>query len=210
MKAPQRPGRDVLSLGVPKRLPKGALIFQAGDPAGGFYFLESGVIRVYKTDDQGRELDVARIETGDFVGEAVAFDEGCFPFSAEAAEDSEVRYFEPATVWPAVERVPSVARFFIRLLARKCVLLGGRVESLGLRTVRERLAQYLLQKCPGTCPGVVELAVTKGELARLLGTVGETLSRTLGQMERDGLIEVRGRRIQLKDCLRIRGEIETG
>jgi CRP-like cAMP-binding protein len=210
MSAGNAPGREILGLGILKRLPAGAILFQAGDPASGFYAIESGAVRVHKIDEQGRALDIARIEPGDFLGEAVSFVEGRYPFSAEAASASEVRFFEREAVWRAVGRSAAAARFFIRLLARKCVLLSGRVESLGLRTVRQRVAEYLIHRCPDSCPGVVELSVTKGELARLLGTVGETLSRTLKQMQEDRLIEVRGRTIRLKDCARLKHEIESG
>ena len=210
MSAGSKLGGEILTLGVAKRFQAGAILFQAGDPALGFFYIESGAVRVNKIDEQGRELDIARLEPGDFLGEAVSFVEGRYPFSAEAASASEVRFFEREAVWRAVERSPAAARFFIRLLARKCVLLSGRVESLGLRTVRQRVAEYLIHCCPGACPGVVELSVTKGELARLLGTVGETLSRTLKQIQEDGLIEVRGRTIRLKDCARLKHEIEAG
>lgn len=207
MSASRKPGPEILSLGVIKRFPAKAILFHPGDPAAGFYYLESGAVRVFKTDEQGRELEIARIEPGDFLGEAVAFVGGRFPFFAEAVRESETRYFGRAEVWRGLERSPAAARFFIGLLAGKCVFLSGRLESLGLRTVRQRLAQYLVQNCSG-CPGVVDLSVTKGELARLLGTVAETLSRTLKQMQDDGLIEVRGRAIRIDDCARLRGEVE--
>ncbi|MBM3293324.1 MAG: Crp/Fnr family transcriptional regulator [Candidatus Aminicenantes bacterium] len=202
-----RPSPDILALGPSKRLPAKTALFHAGDEATRFYFIESGAVRVFKTDEQGRELDVARLEDGDFLGEAVAFHQGRYPFSAETARDSVIRTFDRAEIWRSVERSPAAACFFIGLLARKCILLSGRVESLGLKTVRQRLAEYLVRRCAG-CPGVIDLPVTKGELARLLGTVAETLSRSLKQMQEDGLIEVRGRAIKIRDCLRLKAEIE--
>jgi len=202
-----RPGDEILALGLRRSLPAKTALFHAGDEAKSFYFIESGTVRVFKTDEQGRELEVARIEGGDFLGEAIALHGGRYPFSAEAARDSVVRSFDRAEVWRAVDRTSGAARYFVGLLARKCVLLSGRVESLGLKTVRQRLAEYLVQHCAG-CPGVIDLSVTKGELARLLGTIAETLSRTLRQMQEDGLIEVRGRAIKIVDCRRLKAEIE--
>jgi CRP/FNR family transcriptional regulator len=207
--AARKPGAEILSLGAIKRYPARAVLFHAGDVAKGFFYIESGAVRVYKADEQGRELDVARIEPGDFLGEAVAFAGGRYPFFAEAVRDSEARFFDRAEVWRGIERSPATARFFVGLLADKCLLLSGRVESLAMMTVRQRLAQYLVQNCSGGCAGVVELSVTKGELARLLGTVGETLSRALKQMQEDGLIAVRGRSIRIPDCALLRGEIEA-
>lgn len=199
----------IKALGTLKPYPKGALLFQAEDKAVGFYFIQWGEVRVFKMDEQGRELEVARLGPGDFLGEAIAFVSGRFPFFAQAVKDSTVRYFDKKAVVRAIETDPSAARFFIELLAQKCIILSGRVESLGLRTVRQRLIQYLLTNCSGACRCVVELKIKKGELARLLGTISETLSRNLKKMQEEGLIEVRGPVIQIKNCLKLRWELAS-
>jgi CRP-like cAMP-binding protein len=192
-----------------QKYPAGALLFQAGDESEAFYRIESGTVRISRTDEHGRGLEIARLGEGDFLGEAVALAGSPYPFSAEAVTDIVVLRFEGKDVRRAIAAKSPAALFFVELLARKCVLLSGRVESLGLRTVRQRLAQYLLQGCAGGTSGlcVVGLQVKKGELARQLGTVGETLSRTLKAMAGDGLIEVRGREIRILDCPRLRSEI---
>ena len=162
------------------------------------------------SDDSGRELEITRIGPGDFLGEAVSLAGAPYPFSAEAAEDCDrPPCLTESGFGEAIAADSAAALFFVDLLARKCVLLGGRVESLGLRTVRQRLAQYLLRDCAGGAAGccVVGLAVKKNELARQLGTVGETLSRTLKAMAGDGLIEVRGREIRILNCPKLRAEI---
>ncbi|MBM3470056.1 MAG: Crp/Fnr family transcriptional regulator [Armatimonadetes bacterium] len=201
-----RPGPGIESLGVPRGYPAGALLFQAGSPAAEFFYVTSGGVRVYKVDEQGRELEVARFGPGDFLGEAVAFAGGRYPFNAQAVAQTHALSYSAANVLRAIDTHPEAARFFIELLARKCLLLGGRLESLGLRTVRQRLARYLCANCAGGQVCVVTLAVKKGELARLLGTASETLSRTFRQLRTDGLIEVRGPRIRIKDCARLRAE----
>jgi len=104
-----------------------------------------------------------------------------------------------------MSRDPAAARFFVELLARKCLVLNERIEALGLRTVRQRIVQYLLSRCSGRGACVVELAVKNTDLARLLGTVPETLSRNLRRMQEEGLIEVKGRKIRVLDCSKLRG-----
>ncbi len=201
-----RPDSSIESLGILRGYPSGTLLFQAGALAAEFFRVVSGGVRVYKTDEQGRELEVARFGPGDFLGEAVAFAGGRYPFNAQAVVQTRALSFNAAHVLRAIETHPGAARFFIELLARKCLLLGGRLESLGLRTVRQRLARYLCANCAGEQVCVVTLGIKKGELARLLGTASETLSRTLRQLQTDGLIEVRGPRIRIKDCARLRVE----
>lgn len=190
----------IRSLGRERRLGKGASLFEADEAAAEFYYLQQGEIRVYKLDDQGREMEVTRLAAGDFVGEAFALVGGRFPFFAQASRDSRVLAFPAAAVERAIVADPEAARFFVRLLARKCVSLSGRVESLGMRTVSQRLAEFLLSRCGGPGGCLVDLPMSKGELAKSLGTVSETLSRSLRQLRDDGLIEVRGPSIRVLDC----------
>lgn len=201
-----RPSARIRSLGTRRSYPAGKLLFLAEEPAGEFFHVDSGAVRVYKTDEQGKELEVARFGAGDFLGEAVAFAGGCYPFTAEAVHETVVLSFNAAGVLRAVEVQPEAARFFIELMARKCLLLSGRLESLGLRTVRQRLARYLCANSAGERSRVVNLSMKKRELARLLGTAVETLSRTLRQLRTDGLIEVHGASILIKNYQKLKAE----
>jgi len=198
----------IASLGKARTFPRQTVLFQEGEKAAAFYLVRKGTVRVYKMDPQGRELEVARLGPGEFLGEAVAFIGGAYPFFAQSVGEVDALRFEASAVLREVDRNPQAARSFLDLLARKCVLLSARVESLGLQTVRQRLARHLLAGCSGAGRCVVSLKVKKGDLARQLGTVSETLSRTLRQFRDEGLIEVRGPDILIKDCPRLRRETE--
>jgi len=197
---------EIEKIGRRHRVSRGETLFVEGESAESFFFVAAGEIRLYKMDSQGKEVEIVRLARGDFFGEAVAFVSGDFPAYAQAVADSEVLRFPRREVEEALGRYPSIARFFVKLLARKCVALNARIEALGLRTVRQRLIQFLLSRCSGGRECTVELKMQKGELARMLGTSGETLSRNLRQMQEEGLIEVRGRRITIKNCTALREE----
>jgi CRP/FNR family transcriptional regulator len=201
------PSEKILALGKLRHGSRGTFLFQAEEKAGGFYYIQSGEVRVFKVDENGRELEVARIGPGDFLGEAIAFAAGHFPFYGQAVKDTKAYYFDRNSVLRAVETDAAIAKYFIELLARKCVLLSSRVESLGLKTVRQKLIQYLLSNCQGSSRCFVELKIKKGELAIFLGTISETLSRNLRQMRNEGLIEVHGPSIHIKDCQKLRAEL---
>lgn len=196
-------------LGKSKRFHKGEVLFSAQEKADGFYYLESGEIRVFKMDENGREIEVVRLEPGDFLGEAIVFVSSRFPFFAQAVKDSRVLFFGKNDILRSMDRDPLVAKFFVRLLAEKCAVLSQKIESLGLQTVRQRLVHYLLSNCSGEQRCVIELNVKKVELAKILGTIPETLSRNLKQMHKEGLIEVRGNRIRVLDCRRMRSELSA-
>lgn len=196
-------------LGKLKNYKKDELLFSAQDEAEGLYYVESGEIRVYKMDEQGKEVEVVRLEQGDFLGEAILFVSSKFPFFAQAVKDSQVLFLDKKTIFHSLEKDPTTARFFLNLLARKCVTLSSRIESLGLKTVRQRLIQYLLSNCSGDQRCLVELKTKKAELAKILGTISETLSRNLKQMQEQGLIEVKGSKIYVKNCPSLREEITS-
>ncbi len=208
--------QKILSLAIPdnlkklgqlKRFQKGEMLFSAQEETDGFYHVKSGEIRVYKMDEQGREAEVVRLGPGDFLGEAVIFVSSVFPVFAQAVTNSDVLFFAKGKINQEMTKDPRIAMFFVDLLARKCVVLSNRIESLGLRTVRQRLIRYLLSQCSGEQKCLVELKVKKGELAKILGTISETLSRNLKHMQDVGLIEVEGNKIAIKDCPKLREEL---
>jgi CRP-like cAMP-binding protein len=199
----------IKDIGRAKKYLKNELLFSAQQKANGFYYVQSGEIRVYKMDEQGREVEVVRLEPGDFLGEAILFASSAFPFFAQAVKDSQVLFFDKEEIFKRIEKEPSIAKFFLNLLARKCIILNKRIETLGLQTVRQRLIQYLLLNCSGEKQCTVELKTKKVELAKILGTISETLSRNLKQMQDEGLIEVESNKIHVKDCSKLRSELSS-
>jgi CRP-like cAMP-binding protein len=199
--------KKIAPLGLDKKITRNSYLFQPGDRATGFYYIRRGKVRVFKMDKDGREIEVVRLGAGEFLGEAIVLAADRFPAFAQAMTDSEVLFFEKLSFLKKIDRNPAVARFFLALLARKCLILNERIESLGLRTVRQRLAQYLLSQCRGDKACVIDLSIKKSDLARLLGAASETLSRNLREMRVEGLIEVQGKKIRVKDCRRLQAEL---
>lgn len=195
---------DIKNLGRVQNFKKGEFLFNAGDKVNGFYFIQTGEIRIFRMDDQGKEIEVVRLNPGDFLGEAVAFVSDKFPVFAQAVNNSEVLFFQKKTVFQQIDKNPSIARFFISLLAKKCTVLNKRIETLELKTVRQRLAQFLLSQSQGRQSDEIVLSMKKIELARSLGTIPETLSRNFKQMQKDNLIEVHGRNVRVKDSEKLK------
>ena len=194
-------------IGQFKRFQKDEILFSAQDKADGFYYVQSGEIRVYKMDEHGKESEVVRLGPGGFLGEAIVFVSSVFPVFAQALTSSDVLFFDKGKINQEMAKNPRIAMYFVDLLARKCLVLSNKIESLGLRTVRQRLIRYLLSDCSGEKKCLVELKVKKGELAKILGTISETLSRNLKQMQEEGLIEVEGNKIWIKNCRALQEEL---
>jgi CRP/FNR family transcriptional regulator len=198
---------DIKSLGRIRAFRKDEILFNAGDSANGFYYVLYGEVRIFRMDNHGKEVEVVRINPGDFFGEAVVFVSDKFPAFAQAVKDTETLFFSKKTIFQHIDKDPTIARFFISLLAKKCIVLNKRIETLELRTVRQRLAQFILSQYQEQQSDVIVLNMKKIELARFIGTISETLSRNLKLMQEDNLIEVHGRNIRVKDSEKLRQEL---
>ncbi len=197
----------IKELGLRKTYANKEFLFYADDPAKGFYYLLSGEIRVFKMDERGKELEVVRLNPGDFFGEAIIFVQERYPSYAQAVKDSQVIFFEKNSFFQQLEKDPAISKFFLQLLAKKCIVLNKRIEALELSTVRQRLIQYLVSSCASETSCVVTLPMRKAELAKLLGTISETLSRNLKQLQEEGLITVKGNKILIKDTSPLNEEL---
>ena len=200
---------EISRLGQIKFYAKGEFLFNADDRADGFFFVQSGEVRIFRINEQGKEVEVVRLSPGDFFGEAIVFLSERFPAFAQAVRKSQVLYFYKKDILRKIDDEPAVARSFITLLAQKCVVLHRRIETLELRTVRQRLAQFLLSHSTGDRAYTVELKMKKAELAGLLGTIPETISRNLKKLEEENLIRMRGRQISVIDSIRLKQELSN-
>ncbi len=197
----------ILQRGEKHRYSAGEFLFHADDPAAGLFFLKSGEIRIFKMDKQGKEMEVVRLRNQSFFGEAILFTSETMPAYAQAVTETEVFSLPKKKLLEDLEKVPGLARELLTLLARKCLVLNQRIEVLSLQTVRQRLAQFLLSRCKGQNACTVSLDLKKTELAKLLGTISETLSRNLKQLQDENLIAVEGRLIHIRNCTGLQAEL---
>jgi CRP/FNR family transcriptional regulator len=172
-------------------LPAETGVFLQGDRADAFYLLAAGAVKVLKSFRDGRTATIRHVHPGETFGESVLFNDA-YPASAETMATSRLYRFGSDDFRRLVLAEPELGLRLIATMAHLLVVLNQRVEEL-LLPVPARLARYLLELCgeQGT-PGRCRLTVPKHEVAARLGTVPETLSRTLGRLERGGLIAADG------------------
>jgi CRP/FNR family transcriptional regulator len=197
----------ISDIGRKKSAAKKEQIFIQGASADVFGYVLNGEVRVYKMDMEGREKEVGRFGPGNFFGEVIVFATDTYPVFAEASKDSEILFIPKEAVFARIKSDPSIAEAFLSLLAKKCLSLSSQIETLTLKTVRQRLIQYLLRKCSGRGCCTVRLTTNKTQLARNLGTVSETLSRNLRVLQDEGLITVSNKTIEILNCDLLRSEL---
>lgn len=195
--------RFVAELSVRTYAPR-EIIMAEDEPSSGFYFLRSGKARIYRTGHDGREQTFRLVNAGDTFGEVPVFDLGRNPATVEALENSEVVLIPSTSFVHLLQRHPVVAMELLKHFARRLRAFTELVEQISLQTVQSRLARYLYQLAreEGERAGegvVVPREITQQDLASLVGSVREVVSRTLKVMEEDGIVEVRRRDIIIRD-----------
>jgi CRP/FNR family transcriptional regulator len=200
---------SIENVAVKSRFEKGRSIFLEGAEAGGFYMVLSGQVKIFKLSGEGKEQIIHIYGPGDTFGEVPMFEGGSFPANAEAARGCELLYFPRRELLLLMKREPELAMNMLGEMARKLRGFTLQIENLTLKETPQRLAAYLLDVAERQGADEVELDMSKGHLAGLLGTAQETLSRVLRRMSESGLIEVRGRRILLTDKAGLE-ELESG
>jgi CRP/FNR family transcriptional regulator, dissimilatory nitrate respiration regulator len=179
---------------------RGEAVFTEGEAADGFYVAVKGRVKVYKLSQEGKEQILHIIESGEPFGEVAVFAGSDFPAHAEAIDNLEALFIPRSSFIALIEKDPSLSMNMLALLSRRLKQFAGLVENLSLREVPQRLATFLLYLGKAEEGGTsVTLTITKGQLASLLGTIPETLSRILQRMAAQGLIRVKGREILILD-----------
>ena len=182
------------------RLARGEALFLEGDVARGFYVVTLGRVKVYKSSPLGREQILHVVGPGESVGEVAMFSGDTFPATAEALVKTEAVFIPKQALLDMVTREPDVAMALLAGLSRRLREFARLIEDLSLRDVQDRLAAYLLYQSRDTpSAGALTLPLSKTQLASILGTVPETLSRAFQRLSKEGLVSVRGQTVQIKD-----------
>ena len=195
---PQEQIDIILRMTIEKNFARGETIFFEGDEAKGFYIVSGGQVKVFKMNPLGKEHILHIFGAGEPIGEVPVFHSQPFPASAEALVKSSLLYFLRKDFVNLIKEHPSVSLNMLALLSMRLRQFTSQIENLSLKEVPARLANYLIyisEEQNNT--DTVQLSVSKGQLASLLGTIPETLSRIFAKMSDEGLIRVEGRTITI-------------
>jgi CRP-like cAMP-binding protein len=186
------------SIAQQKFYERGQAIFWDGDPGVGFYMVADGKVKIYKTSTDGKEQILHIYGPGHPFGEVPVFSGSRFPANAQALEKSRLLFFPRKDFIRLISRQPSLALNMLAVLSMRLRQFTVQVENLSLKEVPARLASYLIYLSnEQSGSAVLDLPISKGQLASLLGTIPETLSRIFNKMSQQQLISVEGSRIGL-------------
>jgi CRP-like cAMP-binding protein len=193
-----------------KRLAKGEMLFQKGDPARGFYVIVFGQLKLAFPSSSGNEKVVDILGPKQSFGEAVMFMDRPYPVFAEAIADSLLLHVAQDAVFQLLVTDHSFARNLLAGLSMRLHSLVQDVESYSLRSSAQRVIGYLLQHCPNdgseACEDSIDITLptSKQIIASRLNLTPETLSRIFHDLAEAKLIAVQGKQITINNLKRLR------
>ncbi len=192
---------------------RGEMIFNEGDPGKGFYLVVEGKIKVFKISFEGKEQILHIYGPGHIFGEVPVFQGTSFPASSMALDPSKILFLPRDAFVAQITKSPALAMNMLADLSRRLREFTVQIEHLSLKEVPARLAAYLLTLSregarilkkgqsgkKAEVNATVTLPVSKVQLASLIGTTPETISRIFKRMDQAGLIRAEGKKIIIQD-----------
>jgi CRP/FNR family transcriptional regulator len=179
---------------------RGQTIFAEGEEGKGFFVVMEGSVKIYKLSVEGKEQILHIFGPGEPFAEAAVFVGAPFPAHALALQKSRVLFIPRAAFIDLISKEPSLALNMLAALSLRLKRFAQMIEELSLKEVPGRLAAHLLYLSEQQhYPETVRLEIGKAQLASLLGTIPETLSRILARLGSQGFISVKGPEITILD-----------
>lgn len=189
-----------------RSLERGEMLFREGEKSEGFYVMHTGSVSIYKVTPDGREQIICVFRPPESFAEVTLATVENYPANCMALESSQVIVVNKGRFRDLIRRQPELSLHMLGSMSLHLKHLVQSLQDIKGRQIEHRLAEWLLQQSPATAPGspgVIELQVSKKVLAGQLGVTSETLSRTFARFRSEGLIQVKGARIQIVDGARL-------
>jgi CRP-like cAMP-binding protein len=183
---------------------QGQGLFYEGGPSSAMYCVHSGYIKLYKTGPGGEELVIAFLGPGDSLGLSSMLAGEPHETAAVAATRALVCTIPRELIESVVRKRPEVALDMLAFLARSLRVSHEQIMDIAQRRVTQRVAHMLLTLHESTANGgngngAAGLRFKRVDMAHMVGTTPETLSRVLHKLQKRGLLEVTRAEIQVSD-----------
>jgi CRP/FNR family transcriptional regulator len=182
---------------------KGEMIFYADQFPAGLYCINSGKVKVYKVGKDGREQIVRLAKAGDIIGYRSLISGEKYSAYAVPLEDAAICHIPRDTFFTLLTQNHHLSTRVLSLLSHELKSAEDRIVDMAQKPVRERLAEtlLLLQETYGMEKDNTTLGVklTRVDLANIVGTATESVSRLLSKFKEEKIIDMQGRKIKIVD-----------
>jgi CRP-like cAMP-binding protein len=189
---------DVEGVLAPARFAKNAIVFNQGDPGDAMFVVLVGRLNVVLFSEGGREVILAQLGPGDFFGEMAILAEQPRSATVVATEDATLLRLARADFVARVRANPDIALRLLAALAHRLAEADEKIGDLALVDVYGRVARFLLRLArekgtPAAGGTMIQDRPTHQEIANLVGTARETVSRAMSDFMRQGLLRIEGK-----------------
>jgi CRP-like cAMP-binding protein len=192
----------------PTRFRKGQILFSEGGEARHLFALRSGVVKIVKPLENGKDRITQILFPGDIFGFEV-LTESTYPLTAIVLKDAEICLAPRDAFLSYLRSDIELALRMVRFLIAEAQQARLHMAEMSFKDARMRVATLLISLAPAengkaVVPLVFSLPFSSQEMGEVLELSPETVSRTLGGLEREGLIQKRGRHVSIPDLSRLR------
>lgn len=180
-------------------------IFAEGNHPIRLYYVHKGKVKIYKTNDDGKELIVNIIEQGEFFGYTALFENSVYKENADALEDSEIAAIPRAEFENLLHNNYEVCQKFVSLIAHEVTEKEEQLIHIAYNSLRRKVADALLtvnQKYHGSVDSY-SINISRENLAAVAGTATESLIRTLTDFKSEKLIDIKDGKISILNLPRL-------
>jgi CRP-like cAMP-binding protein len=184
---------------------KKQMLYSEGKRPKYLYYLKSGQIKTYQTNDDGKEYITNLYAPGDFIGYVPLLEEKNYEDSADALKDSEVAIIPREEFVQLVYNDINIATKFIKLITANMKEKETRLLNLAYDSLRKRIAKALIDihsKFNKNNVGQT-IDISRDDIAHYVGTATESLIRTLSDFKSEGLIEIKGGKISIVNAAKL-------
>jgi len=188
---------------------KEGLIAIEGEPFTGIGVILSGSVIVSKNNEQGERVVIAKFGKGQMFGEMIAFSKrDRWPATVSAIEETEIISVDPALIVNTCGKMCDSHRQLIMnmltIVSNKALMLNKKVEYLSKKSMRGKLAKYIMEQKKGKSTINFDVDMNRNELADFLNVSRPSMSRELGRMKDEGLIDFHKQTFRVLDVGRLK------
>lgn len=196
---------QAFAFGLMRSVEEGGFFFMQGDPATHAYVVISGLVKMIQITPNGQQITLRMMTPGQtFGGIAILNPSAGYPATAQAMENSTAMAWDTAHLRQLAEKEPSISFNTMQLMHGYITELQERQKALVTERVEQRVARILLKLAAESGRKIddgvlIDMPLTRQDVAEMSGTTLYTVSRTLAEWERRGLLKIGRERVVIRD-----------
>jgi CRP-like cAMP-binding protein len=189
----------VSSFSIKKYL-KGNLVVQEDSHCKELGILLKGLLEVQSLHPSGKSLTLNRLKPAEIFGEAILFSKSTkFPSTIEAIEESVIMFIKKSNLISCLSNCHRFMENFLELLSDRLLMLNKKLKMLTMENIRQKISDFLREEYKKQKSHTIKVSLSRQEMSEHMGIERPSLSRELGRMREEGIIEFDKKTIIIKD-----------